>query len=201
MKKILIVGATGTIGQAVVKELSPRYQLLAAGMSKSELKVDITDHKSIENLYKQVGKIDGVVVTAGRVHFGLLSEMNAEQYEMGLMNKLMGQVNLVRLGLAYMNDGGSFTLTSGILNQDPIVFGSSAAMVNGAIDAFVKAAAIEMSRGIRINSVSPTVLTESITKYESFFRGYKPVPAVDVALAYSKSVEGAQTGQVLRVGY
>ena len=111
----------------------------------------------------------------------------------------MGQVRLVLIGLKYINMGGSFTLTSGILSHDPIRLGSSAAMVNGAINSFVKTAAIEMPHHIRINAVSPTVLSESMENYAPFFRGFESVPASRVALAYSKSVEGAQTGIVYRV--
>jgi hypothetical protein len=111
----------------------------------------------------------------------------------------MGQIRLVLAGLKYINHGGSFTLTSGILSDDPIKLGSSAAMVNGAIDSFVKSAAIEMPNQLRINAVSPTVLCESMDSYAPFFRGFEPVPASRVALAFSKSVEGGQTGRVYRV--
>jgi NAD(P)-dependent dehydrogenase (short-subunit alcohol dehydrogenase family) len=142
-----------------------------------------------------------VVATTGTVHFGELTQMTDEHYAIGLNSKLMGQINLVLLGIPYLHDEGSFTLTSGILNHDPIRYGSSAAMVNGALDGFVKSAAIEMPRAIRINCVSPTVLTESMDKYADYFRGFVPVPATQVAAAYSKSVEGNQTGQVYRVGY
>ena len=102
-------------------------------------------------------------------------------------------------GLKYINKGGSFTLTSGILSHDPIPMGTSAAMVNGAINSFVKSAAIEMPHHLRINAVSPTVLSESMNRYAPFFRGFESVPASRVALAYSKSVEGAQTGMVYSV--
>ncbi|MDF2690948.1 MAG: hypothetical protein K0S29_803, partial [Gammaproteobacteria bacterium] len=99
------------------------------------------------------------------------------------------------------SDGGSFTLTSGLLNQDPIKFGSSAGMVNGALEGFVTAAAIEMPRGIRINIVSPTMIKESADSYASYFLGYVPVPASIAAQAYVKSVEGLQTGKTYRVGW
>lgn len=194
--RILIVGGTGTIGQAVAHELSTRHEVIIAAYKHGDLRVDIADVHSIESMYQKIGQLDAVISTTGKVHFGALSEMNSDLYSIGLNNKLMGQVNLVTMGLNHMNDGGSFTLTSGILNRDPIRLGSSAAMVNGAIDGFVKAASIELPRGIRINVVSPTVLAESMEKYADFFRGFLPVHAADVALAYAKSVEGAQTGQV-----
>jgi NAD(P)-dependent dehydrogenase (short-subunit alcohol dehydrogenase family) len=199
--KIIVIGGTGTIGQAVVKELSQRHKIVSIGHQHGDAHVDISDKKSIEAMYKAIGKFDAVVATTGSVHFGALAEMTADSYAIGLNNKLMGQVNVVLLGLQHINDGGSFTLTSGILNHDPIRCGSSASMVNGALDGFVKGAAIEMPKGVRINVVSPNVLTESMGKYADYFRGFVPVDAAQVAFAYSKSVEGAQTGQIYRVGY
>lgn len=194
--RILVVGGTGTIGQSVVSKLSLRHEVIIAGHQNGEVRVDIADRGSIEKMFQHVGKVDAVVSTTGKVHFGVFPEITEEQYVLGLNNKLMGQVNLVSVGLNYLNDEGSFTLTSGILNRDPIRFGSSAAMVNGAIDGFVKGAAIEMPRGLRINAISPTVVAESMGKYADFFRGFVPVEAAVVAHAYVKSVEGAQSGQV-----
>ncbi|KTD83067.1 short chain dehydrogenase [Legionella waltersii] len=194
--RILVIGGTGTIGQSVAKELSLRHEVIIAAREHGEVRVDIADKNSIEMMFQTVGKVDAVVSTTGKVHFGAFHEITEAQYALGLNNKLMGQVNLVSIGLNYLNDRGSFTLTSGILNRDPIRLGSSASMVNGAIDGFVKAAAIEMPRGLRINVVSPTVVSESMDKYADFFRGFEPVSAARVALAYVKSVEGAQTGQI-----
>lgn len=199
---ILVVGGTGTIGQAVVNELKQRHTVIVAGHTHGDIQVDINQPESIEHMYQSLqAGIDAVVATTGKVQFAKLSAMTAKDYEVGLRSKLMGQVNLVLIGMRYVNEGGSFTLTSGILNHDPIVTGSSAAMVNGALDGFVKSAAIEIGLNRRINAVSPTVITESMPKYAAYFRGYEPVSAASVALAYSKSVEGAQTGQIYRVGY
>ncbi len=199
--KILIVGGTGTIGAAVTSELKKRHEVISAGFSDGEFQIDISNNHSIESLYKKIGKLDAVIATTGKVHFGEFIKMTEEEYFIGLKSKLMGQVNLVRMGLDYLNDGGSFTLTSGLLSDDPIRYGVSAAMVNGAINSFVLASAIEMPRGIRINVVSPTVVAEAMPHYENYFRGFKPVAASEVALAYSKSVEGLQTGKVYAVGW
>lgn len=198
--RILVVGGSGTIGEAVANELGQRHEIILASRNHSDIKVDITNIDSIKSMYDAVGQVDAVIATTGIVHFGALTSMTAEQCYIGLNSKLMGQVNLVLQGFNHVNDNGSFTLTSGILNRDPIRFASSAAMVNGAIDGFVHGAALDMPRGIRINAVSPTVLQESLNKYAAYFRGYIPVSAAQVALAYSKSVEGAQTGQVYIVG-
>ena len=199
--KIIVVGGTGTIGDAVVKELSKRHEIVVAGHSHGDVQVDIKDIKSIQRMYESVGKFDALVSTAGKVHFADFTDMGPEHYMIGINDKLMGQVNLVLAGLNYINDHGSFTLTSGILSQDPIRFGTSASMVNGALDSFAIAAAVEMPRSVRINIVSPTVVSESMPKFSEFFHGFEPVTVARVALAYSKSVEGVQTGQIYRVGY
>jgi len=199
--KIIVVGGTGTVGKAVVRELGKRHHIVVVSHRHGDIQLDILDKNSIQKMYQAVGPYDALISTVGKVHFGKFSEMVEKDYYVGIQDKLMGQVNLVLMGLETMNDGGSFTLTSGILNVDPIRLGVSAAMINGAIDGFVKGAAIEMPRGIRINSVSPTLLEESFETYGQYFQGFETVSAQRVALAYSKSAEGAQTGQVYKVGY
>jgi len=197
--RILVVGAFGTIGSAVVAELAPRHEVIAAGKTNGDVRLDITDERSIRAAFQRVGTVGAVVCTAGKVKFAPLAEMRAADYDVGLRDKLMGQVQLVLLGREHVADGGSFTLTAGVLDVDPIRAGSSASMVNGALAGFVRAAAIEMPRGLRINAVSPGVITESMPDYAPFFRGFEPVPAARAALAYAKSVEGARTGEVFRV--
>jgi NAD(P)-dependent dehydrogenase (short-subunit alcohol dehydrogenase family) len=198
--RILVVGAAGTVGQAAMKALSPRHEIIRAGRSAGDVTVDLMSEDSVRAMYAKLGKLDAVVACAGHVHFGPVAAMTPEQFRKGLNDKLMGQVNLVLLGLQHVADGGSFTLTSGVLDRDPIRQGANAATVNGAIGGFVKGAAIEMPRGIRINAVSPGLLEESETKYEGFFPGHEPVSSARVGLAYVKSVEGALTGQVFTVG-
>lgn len=199
--KIILVGASGTIGKAVDAELNSRHEIVRVNRSSGDFKVDIADPKSIERLYGQIGSFDALVSTAGSVHFGPFEQFTPEQFEVGLRDKLMGQVNLVTFGLKYIRDGGSFTLTSGLLNDDPIREGVSAAMVNGGLEGFVRGAAIVLPRGLRINVVSPTVVEESLPAYGPYFRGTKAVPASEAALGYAKSVEGAQTGRVYRIGW
>lgn len=197
--KIVIVGATGTVGKAVVAELAPRHEIIQVGKSRGQYQADIKDADSIRALFGKTGKVDAIVSTAGKVHFGPLAQMTPELFAIGLHDKLLGQVQLALIGVDYLNDGGSITLTSGVLGHDPIRNGANASAVNGGIDSFVKAAAIELLRGIRINSVSATVLVEAMDVYGPAFRGFAPVPGQRVALAYSKSVEGAQTGQIYSV--
>ena len=194
--RVLVVGASGTIGRAIVAELGQRHEVITAGRSSGELQTDITDSAAIRTMFEKAGPVDALVSAAGHVKFAPFENMGAEDYEIGLSDKLMGQVNLVLIGRDYISDRGSFTLTTGVLDSDPIRQGTSASMVNGAINAFVTAAAIEMRRGQRINVVSPGVIEEAMEEYAPFFRGFEPVPAARAALAYAKSVEGAQTGRV-----
>lgn len=201
MVKIIVVGGTGTIGKAVAKALSQRHTVIIAGHKSGDIQVNIEDNQSIEDLYQSVGKFDALVATTGNVKFFEFSKLTEKDFYIGLQSKLMGQVNLVRIGQQYINDHGSFTLTSGLLSQDPIRYGSSASMVNAAIEGFVKGCAIEILRGIRINVVSPTVITESLPQYGPYFLGYEPISAERAAMGYIKSIEGLQTGQVYKMGW
>ncbi|SFH64711.1 NAD(P)-dependent dehydrogenase, short-chain alcohol dehydrogenase family [Collimonas sp. OK307] len=197
--KIAVIGATGTIGKAVVALLTNRHEIIEVGNSSGQYQVDMTDIRSVEALFGKFGKVDAVVSTAGKLHFGPLQELTPEKFEIGLRDKLMGQINLALVAQHHLNDGGSITLTSGILSDEPILQGVNASTVNAALDGFVRAAAIELKRGIRINVVSPTVLEESLASYGPFFYGFEAAPASRVAQAYSRSVEGAQTGRVYKV--
>ncbi|MGK4474190.1 short chain dehydrogenase [Aeromonas molluscorum] len=197
--KIVIVGASGTIGAAVSNLLANQHEIVRVGHSQGDALVDMTDGASIDALFEGIGPFDALVVASGNVAFAPLTELSDEQWQLGLESKLMGQIKLTRAAVPYLNEGGSVTLISGIVSEEPIYWGVSATTINGAVEHFVKAAACELPKGLRINVVSPTVLTESMDKYSAFFPGFEPVPAARVALAYQKSVLGVQTGQVFRV--
>ena len=199
MSKILLIGASGTIGQAVLANLGARHDVITVGRSSGTHRADFSQPGAVAKLFEAMGKVDAIVSTAGNLHFGPLAEMTAEQFNLGLQDKLLGQVQLALVGQKYLNDGGSITLTAGILSIEPIRNGANATAVNAAIEGFVAAAAIELPRGLRINAVSPTILTESVGVYGPFFPGFDTVPAERAARGYQRSVEGAQTGRVYRV--
>ena len=150
-------------------------------------------------MYRNIGNIDAVVVAVGHGHFGPVGEMTGELWMKGMLHKALPQINLVLEGISSVNDRGSFSLTSGVLNRDPIAGCASAASANGAIDGFVLGAAGDMPRGIRINSVSPGLLENSVDRYQGKFPGHEPVSSRRVGLAYTKSIEGVLTGQTIRV--
>lgn len=199
--KIIVIGASGTIGQAVSEALSHQHDVIRVGRTHGDFQVDITSQSSVESLFENVGQVDAIVSATGNLFFGPLATMTDQDFNHGLQDKLLGQIRLTLTGQHYLNDGGSITLVSGIVAHEPIAQGVNATTVNAGLEGFVRAAACELPRGIRINLISPTVLTESLSAYDSFFPGFDSVPATTVAQAYRRSVEGVQTGRIYTVGY
>jgi NAD(P)-dependent dehydrogenase (short-subunit alcohol dehydrogenase family) len=197
--KTLVIGGTGTIGKKVSDHLSKKHEVLIGGRDSGDVTVDIADSQSIEAMYESVGNVDAVVCIAGEAKWAAFDSLTEEEFYIGLRSKLMGQVNLVRIGQRYLNAGGSFTLTTGILADHPVVQTTSAAMVNGGIHSFVKAAALELENGIRINVVSPGLVEDAVERYEAYFPGHNPIPMRKVINGYVRSVEGKGTGEIIRV--
>ena len=196
--KILIVGANGLLGSGAVAALSKDNEIIQASRS-GDVSVDLTDPASIAAMYQQVGKVDAVISATGVVPFKTLTELTLADYHAGIDDKVLGQVELVRQGLDFVTDGGSFTLTTGITERAPIPTGAVASLANGALESFVLAAAIEMPRGMRINVVSPSVLVEA-TGYHPYFVGFEQVTLKAVGKAYAKSVNGKKNGHTYKVG-
>lgn len=193
--RVIVIGGTGTIGSAVVKRLSTRHEVVVVGHKNGAFHVDLASPDSITSLFKAIGTCNAVVSTAGIAKFASLDDLTYDDYFIGLKNKLMGQANLVRIGRPFVTDHGSFTLTSGVLSQNPMKGSASISMVNAGLEGFVRAAAIDLPRGLRVNVVSPPWVTETLIA-----RGMDPsigIPADQVAQAYVASVEGTLTGQTL----
>ncbi|HEY0898093.1 MAG TPA: short chain dehydrogenase [Sphingobacteriaceae bacterium] len=197
--KIIVVGASGTIGKNVADHLAKKHEVVRASSQNSEVQVDITDSGSIRAMFGKVGPFDALVSAAGSGDFAPVSEITEAQFYTGIKSKMMGQINLALLAQHYISDGGSITLTSGILAEDPVAGGVSLSVVNSAIQAFAMAAATELKRGIRINAVSPGIVEDSVDRIGEFFPGHFPVPMDRVISGYIKSVEGILSGRVIRV--
>lgn len=197
--KLLIIGGNGTIGKKVCTHFSDTHELIVAGRTSGDVTVDIADSKSLKAMFESVGIIDAVLCIAGEAKWAPFDSLTEDDYYIGLKSKLMGQVNLVRIGQDYLNAGGSFTLTTGILADHPVVMTTSAAMVNGGIHSFVKAAALELKNGLRINVVSSGLVEDAVDKYETYFPGHNPIPMKKVINGYVKSVEGKGTGEIIRM--
>lgn len=196
--RILIIGGNGTIGRTVTSRLEEKHEVIIAGRTSGDVTVDIADLESIRRMFDSVGKLDAVVCIAGEAKWDLFEKLNEEDFYIGIKSKLMGQVNLVKVGKKFINPGGSITLTTGILADDPVEMTTSAAMVNGAIHSFVKAVVLELD-SVRVNAVSAGVVEDAYEKYKDYFPGHNPVPMNKVVNGYIKSVEGKINGQVIRV--
>jgi NAD(P)-dependent dehydrogenase (short-subunit alcohol dehydrogenase family) len=193
--RVIVVGATGTIGKSVVKLLSHEHEVVRVASKSGDFRVDMSHRDSIEKLFEQIGPFDALVCAAGVARFGPMSELSDEDFQLGLNGKLMGQVNLVRIGHNHINDNGTFTLTSGILAQQPMAGSASISMVNAGVEGFVRAAALELQRGIRINCVSPPWVKETLEALG--MDSSTGMPAERVAQAYRASVEGTRTGTII----
>lgn len=194
--KVLVIGASGLLGGAAAAALSGDGCEVVRASRSAELAVDVTDPDSLSRLFETVGVVNAVVVAVGSVPFKPLAELSREDFVSGYYGKVQAQVDVVQFGMPYVADGGSITLTTGILGREPIRTGAAASLANGALESFVLAAAAEAPRGIRINTVSPTVLVEA-TSHHASFPGFTQVPAARVGQSYVKAVRGVQTGQVL----
>jgi NAD(P)-dependent dehydrogenase (short-subunit alcohol dehydrogenase family) len=198
--KLILIGANGTIGELVQKALAGAgHEIVKVGRKTGDFRVEIENRESVGKLYQAVGSFDAVAIAAGEVAFAPLSELTAEQWQFSLGSKLMGQINLVQEAIPFINEKGSFTLVSGVLNEEPIFAGIAGATVSGALEGFVRATAIELPKGLRINLVNPTILKESESQFGQFFTGMIPVEGWKVGQAYKRAILGAQTGQVYRV--
>jgi NAD(P)-dependent dehydrogenase (short-subunit alcohol dehydrogenase family) len=193
--KVIVIGATGTIGSAIVHAIGERHEVIPVSFSKSNIQVDIADKASISRMFEKTGRVDAVISAAGLAKFGPLASLTDADFTLGLNSKLMGQVNLVRLGIDHINDNGSFTLTSGILSRRPMHGSSAISLVNSALEGFARAAALEMPRGVRINVVSPNWVIDTLKAFNMDQSIGTPVEVV--AQAYMRVLECTMTGEVI----
>lgn len=195
--KIIIVGATGTMGSHLSSAFENEHEIIRVASQGGDFQVDITSPKAIENFFEKVGPFDALISTAGPTYVGPWKKLNDAAFRKGVEGKMMGQINLVLIGQHYINPKGSFTLITGALTEEPQVNFANASAANGAVEGFVRAAAIELENGIRINAVSPTVI-ENSPQYFPYFPGEIPTTMKQLEFMFRKSVFGANTGHVIR---
>jgi len=195
--KIIIVGATGTMGKHLTGAFEREHEVVRVADKAGDIQADITSTESIENMFKQVGPFDALISTAGPTYVGSWINLTDKTFRTGVEGKMMGQINLVLIGQHYINQNGSFTLITGALTHDPQRNFANASAANGAVEGFVRASAIELQNGIRINAVSPTVI-ENSPQYFPYFPGDIPVTMQQLEYGFRKSVFGANTGQIIK---
>ncbi len=196
-KKIIIVGASGTMGKYLAAAIEKEHDIVRAAYDSGDYQVDITSLAAIETFFQEVGEFDALISTAGPTYVGPWKTLTDKEFRKGVDGKMMGQINLVLIGQHYIRPKGSFTLISGALTHEPQLNFANASAANGAIDGFVRAAAIELENGIRINAVSPTVIEDS-PQYFPYFPGEIPVTMRQLEYGFRKSVFGANTGEIIK---
>ncbi len=196
--KIIIVGASGTMGQYLADVLErENHEIIRASRSSTDVQVDTTSTKSIEEMFAKIGTFDALISTAGTTFVGPWNNLTDQTFRTGIEGKMMGQINLVLIGQHYIKPKGSFTLITGVLTHEPQINFANASAANGAVEGFVRAAAIELQNGIRINTVSPTVI-ENSPQYFPYFPGEIPTTMRQLEFGFKKSLFGAVTGQIIK---
>jgi NAD(P)-dependent dehydrogenase (short-subunit alcohol dehydrogenase family) len=197
--KILIIGGNGTIGKKVTAHFSQDNEVIIASRNSGDEQVDIAQIDSIKALFKRVGKLDAIINICGDAKWAPFNDLSEADYQIGLQSKLMGQVNMVRIGQDYLNPKGSITLTTGILADHPVKMTASAAMVNGGIHSFVKAVSLELDKETRVNAVSLGLVEDAYERYKDYFIGHQPITMKDAVGAYISSVDSDKNGEIIRV--
>ncbi|WP_236976293.1 short chain dehydrogenase [Membranihabitans maritimus] len=198
--KILLVGGNGTIGKRIAERLKSDHELIIAGRSTGDIKLDMSNGNDIDQLFQKTGKIDALVITAGSAPVKPLEELSFGDFQQGFESKMMGQINLALKAIPNIKPGGSITLTSGILSHDPIPYGTVLSTINSAVNGFVIGSYGELLyKGIRINAVSPALVEDSAEKLSEYFPGHTPVGMKEVVDGYIKSLKSNITGKILNI--
>ncbi|MCT4638391.1 MAG: short chain dehydrogenase [Bacteroidales bacterium] len=196
MKKLIVVGSTGVIGKEVVELMKSQYQVIEVNRSSGDYKLDMSDTKAVESMFKEIGGFDAIIATSGYGKWGSIDEHTIQDFHDGLNSKLMGQVNLVMIGRKYANEGATFVVSSGILAQYPVEGGLSLGVINAGLEAFVRGAALEM-KSMRVNAVSPSFARETMELMG--MDSSTGVPAIEFAKLYKEAIESGKTGEIFRV--
>lgn len=197
--RILVIGASGTIGKPLCAELEKHHEVIKAGRSGRDASVDIESAESIERMYIQVGQVDACICIAASGALDRFDELTEAALLTNMRGKLFGQINLVLTGQNYLSNGGSFTLTSGIFADEAWKGVTGGAVISGGLHSFVLSAAIELPRALRINVVSPAMVADSAGDFGHLFPGMEPVPMNRLTEAYISCVEGSRTGEIVRI--
>ena len=197
MKKIIVVGATGRLGRVVVNGLKD-YEIIRAGRSGPDLKIDALDFESVSDVFASVGTFDGLISCIGGTPFKTFEELTMEDFALGMSKKCFSQLNLAKAAIPFLSDNGSITLTSGIIGDEPILAGSCAAAANGALNMSVSTLAAEYAGRLRINVVSPSIIENSVEDYGMLFDGFEPTSEKRIIEAYRRTISAPISGRVLR---
>ena len=196
--RVLIVGGSGTVGRRLRAALAPAHEVLTAGRSSGDVRVDIRDADAIERMYRDLPPLDAVVGAAAEGALDDFATLTEGELHDNLRGKLYGQVNLVLIGQRHVRPGGSFTLTSGIFADRPARHVTAGGIISAAVHGFVLSAALELQGRFRVNAVSPTMVEDSADRFADIFPGLTPVPMDELTAYYRDLIEGSETGRIVR---
>lgn len=194
--KVVLIGATGTIGKAVT-EILKDHDVITVGFRGGDYQADIENRASLVALFEKIGEVDAVISTTGMVAFAPFDDLTFEQIQASVNSKLLGNINLFQVARDYVREGGSITLSSGVLAQQPMVSGAAASLVNAALDSFVKAAALELGDRLRVNTVSPHFVKETMELMG--MDSSSGISAADTAKAYRHAISTRESGRAFDV--
>jgi len=192
--KVLVIGASGTIGSAVADALEDSHRVVRASRS-GPVAVDLEDPSSLDALFDEVPDLDAVVCCAASGPLVDFETAADDEIAAGMRGKLLGQVSLARRAVRHLRDGGSVTLTGGTFSA-PLAGGSLGALINSGLEGFVRNAAGELPRNVRINLISPGWIKETLESMG--MDSADGTPVAEVARAYVEAVEGTAQGRTIR---
>lgn len=194
--KALVIGGSGVIGSAVARELAEAgWEVTTVGRTRGDLRCDIADESALKQLLSEVAPLDAVVAAVGSAVAGSALTVPPQTFADVLQDKLLNQIAVAQAAAAVLAPGGSITLTSGVLHSEPQPGLAAAGVANGAVAAFVRAAAIELGDTARINAVSPVFVIESAVAVGKTLPAHLPqMTARETAHAYRYAIESKVTG-------
>lgn len=168
-KSYIIFGGSSGIGLATAEALVKEdAHVTIAGRSEQKLlmaqerlgskvtrrALDIAQEENVASLFASIADLDGIVCTAGETPPGSIDDVDTSVAKHGFDAKFWGQYFIVKHGRKKLNSHGSIVLSSGVFSVRPTKNVSILAAVNGALEGFVRAMAVELAP-IRINLLAP----------------------------------------------
>ncbi|HDZ3735788.1 TPA: SDR family oxidoreductase [Vibrio vulnificus] len=181
----VVLGGTSGIGAELAKQLESDHTIVHVASRQTGL--DISDEKSVYHYFENIGAFDHLIVTAGSyAPAGKVVDVEVTQAKYAFDTKFWGAVLAAKHGARYLKQGGSITLTSGMLSRKVVANTYVKAAINAAIEATTKVLAKELAP-IRVNAISP-----GLTKTEA----YKGMNADDRDTMYQRTQSHLPVGKV-----
>ena len=173
-KKVVVIGGSSGMGLAIAKAAAKEEaDLTISSRSATKLEnalaeferdiniypADLTDDKSVKDLFERIGAIDHLIISGSSVSMAGFYELSIEKAMASMNSKFWGVTRAVKM--AQINSGGSITLFSGTLSRKPTKGTTIVSAINAAVEGLGRALAIELAP-IRVNVISPGLVETPI---------------------------------------